>query len=135
MATVVLSGPPVRLGASRAGEKDTRGLDYTNVFQNLAVGDSVASVTSVTIARRDGVTLGSNDVIITPSGAVGPFILPNAAGVPNMMVAWWIGSNAALAGTVVAPAPVDYQGTVTAVSALGRTLIRDFYIIAVPGLG
>lgn len=135
MATVVLSGPPVRLGASRAGETDTRGLDYTNVFQNLAAGDSLASITSVTLARRDGVTIGVNDLVITPGGTVSPFINSNPAGTPNMVAAWWLASNAALAGTVIAPAPVDYQGTATVLTTNGRTLIRDFYILVVPGLG
>lgn len=43
--------------------------------------------------------------------------------------------GSAIAGAILAPTPVDYQGTVTAVTVLGRTLVRAFYIVAVQGLG
>lgn len=131
MATV-LNASPVRLGAARAGEVDTRGIDFTAA---LVSGDTIASITSVTIARRDGVTAGSNDLTITPSGLVSPWLAPNAAGVANMIVGWWQGSGATIAGTITAPTPVDYQGTVTVVTTEGRTMVRDFYVLVVPGLG
>lgn len=130
--TTVLNGPPVRVGATRAGELDTRGIDFTNA---LPLGDIIASVTSVTIVRRDGISTGANDVTITPNGAPAPWITANSLGVAGMVVNWWHNSGPLIAGTVVAPTPVDYQGTVTAVSTAGRSVVRDFLIVAVPGLG
>ena len=127
-----LNAAPVRLGASRAGETDTRGIDFSLA---MVPGDTLASVTSVTVVRMDGQSTGPNDLTITPSGAVGPFIGTNAAGFPATVVAWWIGSGTNIAGTPVVPTPVDYQGTVKAVTTLGATLIRDFYLMVVPGLG
>lgn len=131
-ATIVLNAVPVPLGATRAGETDTRGIDFTNA---LPAGDLVASITSVTIARVDGQTIGANDVTITPNGAVAPFIGPSILGVANLSVNWWLNSGATIAGTIQAPTPVAYQGTVKAVSVAGRSIVRDFSIIAVPGLG
>jgi hypothetical protein len=123
---------PVRLDATRAGEKDTRGLNFTNI---LPPGDTLASITSIAVVRRDGVSIGADDLTITPSGAVGPFIDASATGIAAVVAGWWHGSGATIAGTPIAPTPVDYQGTVTVVSTLGRTIVRDFYILVVPGLG
>lgn len=130
--TTVLNAVPVRLGATRAGETDTRGLDFTDA---MPAGDTISTITSVTILRRDGATIGANDVTITPNGAVAPWIGPNEVGIAGTTVNWWLNSGASIAGTILAPAPVDYQGTATAVTIAGRNLMRDFYIVAVPGLG
>lgn len=128
----VLNATPVRLGATRAGEEDTRGLDFTSA---LPFGDTLASITSVTVLRRDGVTIGGNDVTITPNGAPNPWITANSNGIAGTVANWWHNSGSTIAGTVTAPSPVDYQGTVTAVSVAGRIMVRDFLIVAVPGLG
>lgn len=130
--TTVLNAAPVRLGATRSGETDTRGIDFTNA---MVAGDTLASITSVTVLRRDGVTIGANDLTITPNGSVAPFILPNSTNIAGMVASWWQTSGASIAGTVTAPTPIDYQGTVKVVTTQGRTMVRDFYIVVVPGLG
>lgn len=131
--SATLSASPVRIGASRAGETDTRGLNFTNV---LAPGDSLTLASlAVTIVRKDGVPVGGNDLTITPSGAVPPWLEASPTGIPGVVVAWWQKSGPAIAGTPAAPTPVDYQGTVSVTTTLGRTLVRDFAILVVPGLG
>lgn len=127
-----MTATPVRLDATRAGETDTRGLNFTNV---LAPGDMLASVTSVTVARRDSVTIGASDLTITPAGAVSPWVESSSTGIVDVVIGWWQNSGPSIAGTGAAPTPIDYQGTAKVVTTLGRTIVRDFYIMVVPGLG
>jgi len=127
-----LMAPPARLGAMRQGDVDTRGLDLTN---DLAlVSDKIASITSVTVARRDGNAIGANDLTITPGGYQPPWLTAVAYGVPatpGLVVNWWQTSGPAIANS----GAVDYQITITAVTTAGRDLIRDCYCAVVSGLG
>lgn len=125
--TYPFDAPPKRIGATRAGEEDTRGLDFSNV---LPAGASIATITSITVTRRDGVSVGSNDLTILTQ----PWITNNAYGNP-IQINWWHTSDPSIAGTDLVPTPVDYKGTVVALTSLGHPIIRDFYILVVPGLG
>lgn len=113
---------PVRLDAMRAGAIDTRGLDLTAAL--LIEGDTVASVSSVTVARRDNVTIGANDLTITPAGKASPW----ASGVTAN---WWQTSGASIA----AAGAVDYLLKITVVTTAGRTLPIDAYQLVSPLIG
>lgn len=127
-----LNAAPARLGAMRAGELAARGHDYT--YAMAVSGDTIASITSVTVVRRDGVTIGVNDLTITPSGTQPPWTTAVAFGQPSSpgyVVNWWQTSGSAIA----TPTSVDYQITIKCVTTLGATLIRDCYQLVVSGLG
>lgn len=123
---------PLRLGALRAGEIDTRGIDFT---ENLTlIGDAIVSVTSVVASRVDGGTMGVNDLTITPIGAVNPWITDAAYGKQSTLgpvVNWWQSAGASIA----TPNDVDYKITIKAVTATNRNIIRDCYQLVVSGLG
>lgn len=118
---VGLFASPQRMGATRAGETVSRGADFSNA---LAVNDTIASVTSVTVARRDGVAITTGGMVITPAGAPAPWIVGNS-------VNWWHQTGA----TSLNATPIDYVVTITVITASGEDIVRDLYILEVPGLG
>ena len=105
------------LGEFRAGELDTRGYNFRRVlsFPGQGITDTVASVVEVTVARTDGQVVGAGDLTITPAGTTAPWVTN------GLIVTWWqtCGADIADAG------PVQYQITVTAQTAGGRTVKRD----------
>lgn len=123
---------PVRLGATRQGDADTRGIDLTIDLSPLS--DDIVAITSVTISRRDGNAIGANDLQI-PTGYAAPWLTAIQNGLPTtagFVVNWWQASNA---GLLVGGAAVDYQITVVVQTANGRILVRDCYCAVVAGLG
>lgn len=127
-----LNALPARLGAMRAGEEITRGLDFTDALDPS--NDTIASITSVTVVRRDSVTIGVNDLTITPGGTQSPWVTAVAFGqpfTPGLVVNWWQTSGPSIA----ALANVDYQITIKCVTTSGAILIRDCYQLVVSGLG
>jgi len=127
-----LNAPPVRLGAMREGEEITRGIDLTDALE--LINDTIASVTSVTVVRRDNVTPGVNDLTITPGGTQAPWITAVPYGPlasTGFVVNWWQACGASIAAT----GAVDYQITIVVATTAGRNVIRDCYQLVVSGLG
>lgn len=99
---------------------DTRGIDLFTVLSPL--GDTVASVSSVLVARADGLPLTTYDLTTLPPGYANPWISANAAGVPAIAVSWW-----QQVGTFTQIAPSDcnevtYFLTVNLITTAGRQL-------------
>lgn len=115
-STAFLHPPPERLVALRAGEADTRGISVKNTLAD--VGDTIASITSIAVARRDGATIGSGDLAIPPAGYAGP-----ALDGSGLVVTWWQGASAA----IVASGDVDYHILVTLRTVGGRAICIDLY--------
>lgn len=117
--SAIINPPPERLPALRAGEVDTRGVNMKAVLVDASalLNDTLATISTVTVARVDGNTLGGNDLSITPAGKG-----PPAIDTTGYIVSWWETAGAALAGV-----PVDYQITITALTTGGRTVIIDLY--------
>jgi hypothetical protein len=120
-SSTILNPLPERLGAMRAGALDTRGDDLTLAVS--PVSDSLTSV-SITVARRDGVAMGANDLTVTPPLYPPPWIT-------GFVVNWWQSSGAAIARS----GPVDYQITITAQTAAGRIVVHDLYQLVTAALG
>lgn len=121
MSQSLLNPQPQRLGAFRFGTVDTRAYDF---FPDLgALDDPIASITSVTVARRDGQAIGAMDLMITPPGKMAPWLDET-----GYVVNWW---QSAGAGT----SDVDYIITVSVESVGGRTVVHDCYQLVVIGLG
>lgn len=118
---LALNAAPQRLGATRAGETVSRGADFSNA---MAIGDTILSVGSATVTRRDGQNLGPHDLSITPLTAPGPWVIGNS-------VNWWVQSGA----TIAAAGPIDYIVTIAVITAAGETIIRDCYIMVEGALG
>jgi len=113
----------------REGTTDTRGLDLSLVL--LEESDSVASITGITVVRRDGNVIGPNDLAITPSGFAPPWITTNGSNVAGQVINWWQGCGPMIAAT----APVDYQITVSFTTTAGRLLAYDAYEAVTPTIG
>lgn len=128
-ATALSTNVPIRLDVMREGATDTRGLDLTLALQVEA--DTIASISSVTVSRRDGVSTGQNDLAITPFGFLAPWIAANSAGIAGKTVNWWQSAGASIAAT----APVDYQITVSFTTVAGRQLSYDAYQMVTPTIG
>ena len=99
---------------------DVRGIDLFAVLSPL--GDTVASVSSVLVARTDGLPLTTYDLTTLPPGYAPPWVSVNAAGVPAMAVSWW-----QQVGTFAQIAPSDcnevtYLLTVNLITTAGRQL-------------
>lgn len=110
----LVTPPPETFGSFRAGDMDTRDRDYTDDLQPLA--DTVKSAT-VVITRQDGAARGPSDLAVSGAAMIDP---------TGLIVTWWL--TGGIAGST-------YIVTVTAVTAAGRTLVRDGIITVVAALG
>lgn len=108
----ILNPTPPRQLAMPAGGTDTRYYDMVDDLQPL--GDSVATIVSIAVARADGNAVGVGDLTIaaTPEPWIGAS--PSSATALNMCVNWWQSGNLAVA--------TDYIITVTVTTAQGRTI-------------
>ena len=114
---------PVRLEPLRAGTTDTRGLNLASAL--AAEGDTIASITGISVARRDNRPIGTGDLSITPAGFAAPWIASGTT------VNWWQGAGASIA----AAAAIDYVISVSFLTTQGRPLIYDAYQLVTPALG
>lgn len=111
---------PVRLeDVMRDATVDTRGLNLAPALDE--VGDSVATISSVTVARVDKLPVTAIDLSISPVGYVTPWISANADGLLASAINWWqgVGAGATIDGDV------DYRITVAFVTTGGRNLRYD----------
>lgn len=116
-STLAFNPPPERIGSLRAGDTDSRYLNFTPYLGPLS--DTIVAINSVTVSRRDGATLSGSDLQVMTS--------PNPAlDATRLFVIWW------LTGGIV---DVDYEVSVSVISAQGRTLVRDAYIRVMAALG
>jgi len=131
-APVMSTVTPIRLPSMIQGSNDTRGID---TFPSLRIeGDTVVSITGITVTRRDGTATGDNDLKITPQGFAAPWIAaspnPNANSALTV-VNWWQGAGASIA----AAGAVDYELQVSFLTTAGRPLIYTAYQLVSPTLG
>lgn len=101
---------------------DTRGLNlYPSLFP---AGDTVNSITGITVTRCDELPMGPGDLAITPSGYPAPWISPNAAGVTAMAINWWqqVGTAAQVLNGAQSFNEVEYLITVSFNTTGGRDL-------------
>jgi len=115
------SSDPVPLDEVMATSSvDARGLDLFALLSPL--GDTIASISSVTVTRQDGLPVGVGDLLITPPNTINPWISANAAGVAAMAVNWFQG-----VGTLaqISPSGIDvtYLLMVSLVTIAGRRLV------------
>jgi hypothetical protein len=125
MAAPDIEAQAIRLDDYRAGSLDVRQADLTDDLAWL--NDTLASVTSVIVAGRDdGVALGANDLSIVMTAPHQPSI------VGSYIIQWWQQSDPAINTGCVT---IDYQITITAVTAQGRILICDAQQMVIPSRG
>lgn len=122
--TVLNPVPPRQPVAMAAGATDARYYDMAPDLQPL--GDSVASIVSVTAARADGATPGSGDLAILSDPAPWISVSPASEG-PSLAVYWWQTGNLAVA--------TDYIVTVTVTTHAGRTLPYACFQLLSPWVG
>lgn len=113
--TMVYNPLPGRWGALRAGDTDTRTKQFGPDL--IPIQDTIASISSVTITRQDGVTMGGSDLAILQSPA-----LDSAA----LNVTLWLGGG--IAG-------VTYNVEIVVATAASRTLARDTLILVMAERG
>ena len=116
MVPSMSSPTPVQLNDMRQSTIDARGIDLTCA---LTPGDTVYSITSITVRRYDGQPIGSNDLSISPAGFSAPWITANSQGVANLVINWF--QSVGAAGSVL------YVVTVSFVASSGTPLIYDCY--------
>lgn len=116
---------------------DTRELD---LYQALRlVDDTIATVTSVTIARHDGAVLTADDLKIEASPV--PVKDMDALGHADTVVIWWqtAGPIAEFPNDLLddtdTSGGVDYRITVAFVTTSGRILAYDAYQLVMASVG
>jgi hypothetical protein len=121
MSDSSLRPPPVRLGALRAGDLDTRGF---NLAPDLSpAGATVAEIESIVVRRLDGEPISTGDLTVTPSGSDDPYLSSN-----SLVIYWWCTSDDALPER-------DYGIALTFTTSLGQRLTRDLLQLVVPRMG
>jgi hypothetical protein len=129
-ASTMSTNIPIRLEVMRQGTADTRGIDMTLPLS--IESDTVNTISSITVARRDGLTITSSDLTCNPTGYAAAWIASNSANVAGKVPSWW-----QMAGPSIATGTtgVDYQITVTMMTVGGRTLVYDAYQMVTPSIG
>jgi len=106
MSFTFLNPPLPQQPAFRVGSTDGRFYDLTPDLSPLGI--TVASITSVTVARVDGAPIGAGDLTISTT-------TPPYLDTTKLIVNWW----------QIDGLPTLYQITVTVTTSDGRTLIYD----------
>lgn len=82
------SALPIQLADMRQSTTDNRSIDLT---QALTPGDTVASITAITVVRFDGQTIviPGPDLAISPDGFPAPSIVANWLGTAGLAINWY----------------------------------------------
>jgi hypothetical protein len=121
----------------RNNTTDTREIDLYPALR--LVGDTIDTITGVTVARHDGKILVDDDLRILDSPA--PIKDMDALGHADSVIIWWqsVGAIADfpndLIDTTDTSGGVDYRITVDFVTTTGRVLKYDLYQLVMASVG